>query len=63
MAAQSLTKDIIAATAGSLGPLDETQRTELLAACDKLKGTLEDPLEMTSRILFGVCQSLDTSSA
>ena len=54
MIASKLTKDILAGADGSLGTVDESQRVELVAACEKLKATLESPFEVTSRILFGV---------
>ena len=47
MAAAELIKDIAAAADGSLGSLEETQRAELLSVCEKLKATLETPLDVT----------------
>lgn len=32
----------------------EEKRAALLAACEKLKGSLETPLEATVRVVFGV---------
>ena len=58
MGAAELTREIVAAADGSLGTLEESQSAELVAACERLKVTLESPLELTSRILFGVSHSL-----
>lgn len=50
-----LTKTISAATAAGR-PTDtkEEDRQALLAACSKLTSSLESPLDLVQRILFGV---------
>ena len=58
MNSSDLKLDITAAADGSYGSLEETERVGLLAACEKLKKTLESPLEVTSRVVFGVLHSL-----
>ena len=37
---------------------DNEGRKSLIAACDKLKATLESPLDVAFRLVFSVCQPL-----
>ena len=54
MQPKELAQAIQAAAKGSLGQMHEEQRLELLAACGKLKGSLETPLEASQRIALSV---------
>lgn len=54
MNAGELAKSIDNAAGQSSSALKEEERMGLLAACEKLKGTLENPVEATVRFLFGV---------
>ena len=55
MDASELVKHIQhAADQSTTSVLKEDERVCLLAACEKLKGTLESPLEATIRFIFGV---------
>ena len=51
-------ESVKSAIAGLPGPgeIKEEERLELLAACEKLKSSLESPLEFAIRIIFGVSQ-------
>ena len=56
MSVPSIIKSVNDAIAGLPGPgeIREEERLELLAACEKLKSSLESPLEFGIRIMFGV---------
>ena len=54
MDASELVKHIQNAADQSPSALKEDERARLLAACEKLKGRLESPLEATVRFIFGV---------
>lgn len=54
MQSLGLTEAIQAAANGSHGDIQEEHRQGLLAACGKLKGSLETPLEAVQRIAFSV---------
>lgn len=54
MEASELVKHIQHAADQSSSDLKEDERVHLLAACEKLKGTLENLLETTLRFIFGV---------
>lgn len=36
--------------------LDETERRQVLQACDRLKAKLETPMDTTARLVFSVCR-------
>ena len=54
MDVQDLIRHVTAAAQASPGQVKEEERVELLAACNKLKGALETPLDLTTRVIFGV---------
>ena len=54
MNASELVKSIDHAAGQSPSALKEEERLGLLAACEKLKGVLESPLEATVRFICGV---------
>ena len=54
MAVAELIRDIISVADASPSHLIEVERAELLAACQRLKASLETPFEATARIIFGV---------
>lgn len=54
MDASELVKHIHHAADQSISVLKEDERACLLAACEKLKGALESPIEATVRFIFGV---------
>ena len=58
MSVPSIIKSVNDAIAGLPGPgeIKEEERLELLAACEKLKSSLESPFEFATRIIFGVSQ-------
>jgi len=44
------------ATAETLPSLKESERRQLLQACDRLKNKLETPFDLASRLVFSVCR-------
>ena len=54
MDASELVKHIQRAADQSPSALKEDERMQLLAACEKLKGTLESSLETIVHFIFGV---------
>ena len=54
MDVEELIKNFTAAASAPPGQVKEAERVELLAACNKLKGALETPLDLTTRVIFGV---------
>ena len=58
MSVSTIIESVNSAIAGLPGPgeIKEEERLELLAACEKLKGSLESPFEFAIRIIFGVSQ-------
>ena len=54
MDASQLIKHIEHAADVSSSAPKEEERIRLLAACEKLKGKLESPVEATTRFIFGV---------
>jgi hypothetical protein len=48
--------DNINAMAETLPSLEESERRQLLQACDKLKNKFESPFELASRLVFSVCR-------
>ncbi|MCJ1311746.1 hypothetical protein MMC25_005419 [Agyrium rufum] len=58
MAATELINSINAAADGAPLELEESERAELLAACDRLKGKLGNPFEATLRFVFAAHQAM-----
>ena len=54
MDVKELIKNVTTASSAPAGQIKEEMRIELLAACNKLKGALETPLDLTIRVIFGV---------
>jgi hypothetical protein len=54
MSAADLLQNISSVTKSLPGQISEADRLALLAACDKLRATLEVPMETTMRITGGV---------
>lgn len=48
--------EILNATAETLPSLQESERLQLLQACDALKTKLETPFDLASRLVFSVCR-------
>ena len=58
MDVRELIKNVEAGASTPPGQVKEEERVELLAACNRLKGALETPLDLTTRVIFGVEFSL-----
>lgn len=54
-------KNVEAADSAPPGQVKEEERVELLVACNKLREVLETPLDLTTRVIFGV-ESLERSN-
>lgn len=46
----------------SVSALDETERRQVLQACDRLKAKLETPMDTTARLIFSVCRVKEDGS-
>ena len=57
MNVSELVKTINHATTQNPTPMNESERVNLVAACDSLKNSLESLLEATIRFLFGVLRN------
>lgn len=47
----------INAAVSSIGNVNEEERREALAACDRLRTSLENPIELVGRLSFSVCST------
>jgi hypothetical protein len=62
MSATGLSEQLVAFVDSLTTDMAESERLQLLAACDKAKEKLEKPIETTARLMFGVGNRLHICS-